>query len=243
MDLKLAGQRPALSSDFAQICSCHPSVKDLLQARATEHLGLVRYALACRCARIAAPPECHVQQLSYQWITQCEYCRGRWTRAIACGQVGHDVARLKPIFAMSNARMSLRKIAVLATLPVAGVFFAPVTHAASVGTYYCDWCSTFTGMVDSDAMIFLKSEVNNDLESWRKGGENQEVKICNSSTWAVYQYTANGNFVFKSVGPNTQPPAVGGGGRPGGGGGWVGGGGGSVTVGPITKPPVQEQAN
>lgn len=145
---------------------------------------------------------------------------------------------------MSNAWMSVRKIAVLAALPVAGVFFAPATHAASVGNFYCDWCSTFTDMVDSDAMIFLKSEVNKDLESWRKGGKNQEVRICNSSTCAVYQYTANGNFVLKSVGPNTQPPAVGGGGggRPGGG-GWVGGGGGSVTVGPITKPPVQEQAN
>jgi len=141
--------------------------------------------------------------------------------------------------------MSLRRVVVVAALPLLSLLSTGDVKAASAGQYYCEWCSSFTEMVDSDAMIFLKSEVNKDLQSWRKGNQNKNVTICNDSVCAVYQYTANGNFILKSVGPNTRPRAVGGGGvggRPGGGGGWVGGGG-SVTVGPITKPPTQTQAN
>lgn len=103
--------------------------------------------------------------------------------------------------------------------------FSSTAFAQSVGTYTCNECLLTSPAPDGDTLVFIRTVVNHDVDTWWNSstGQGKRVTICNQSQCVVYQYMANGNFLFVASAPISGDGSGGGGGDDG---GYVGGGGG-----------------
>ncbi len=85
-----------------------------------------------------------------------------------------------------------KRNALLFSILVAGLCASGFAIAKWVGQYYCGPSCTFdTPLLSGDGYMFIRSDVNPDVNSWMDSNNNPNtVTLCNGSTCALYRYVA-----------------------------------------------------